>query len=82
MASSQLLYPLLLVSCVLCGHAWGKAVDLQDTEERGIETKERGLETENSKGLRLESQHKEQNPCVYKGKVLSIDVRYVGEKLK
>ena len=79
MISPQLLHTLLLVSCVLCSHAWDKTADLQDAKERGLE----GVQSEDNE-VRLESLQlqKGENPCAQKGKALSIDVRRVSEKFK
>ena len=68
MASLQFICTLLLVTSVLCGNVWGKAIDLLDPVE------EKELVTQNLGGVR--------NSCVYRGKVFTVNVTKIAEKFK
>ena len=66
----------MLTVLVLFASAWGKVVDLEDKEEHGesLTNGVANVETLTHPGAN--------DPCLYRGKIFTIDVRKIANKIK
>ena len=69
---------LLLTASVLCGNVWGKAFSGLEKENSLVYA---GLSQTEGKELNPLEVAQPKNPCVYKGNIVSLDVRKIAKML-
>ena len=67
---------LLLTASLLCGNVWGKAFSRLEKEDDLVYA---GLSQTEGEELNLLEAVQPKNPCVYKGNIVSLDVRKIAK---